>query len=344
MSIDVSDPSANGGGGGGSIQYNDAVIHVATKNGSGSQSANLILLRALFRMGIPVSGKNLFPSNIAGLPTWFTVRANEDGWLARRERIDVLVAMNDSTAAEDIAALEPGSMLVLNDALGRYLDRDDLVVHKVPFSKIVAEACPDTKLRKRVINVVYVGVLAWLLDIDFDAVEYAIGHQFGGKKRAVEINRDAARAGYEWARAYLPKHDALRFRASDRTEGKIIIEGNEAAALGLMFGGVTVLAWYPITPSSSVCENLMDYLGKYRVDPETGKATFAVVQAEDEIASIGVVLGASWAGARAVTATSGPGISLMSEMAGLSYFAEIPAVIVDVQRMGPSTALPTRTS
>lgn len=344
MSTVVSETSSEEAVAEGQLVYNDAVVDIATKNGSGSQSANLILLRALYNMGVPVSGKNLFPSNIAGLPTWFTIRANEAGWLARRARNDILVAMNDTTVQDDIASLEPGATVVLNDSLKRFVNRDDLTIHAVPFSKLVKEACPDQKLRKRVINIIYVGVLAWMLDIDMDSVEAAIAHQFGGKKKAVAINKDAAVAGYEWAKENLPKHPGLRMRATDKTRNKIIIEGNEAGALGLLFGGATVLAWYPITPSSSLCEKLMEYFGKYRVDPETGKATFAVVQAEDEIASMGVVLGAGWAGARAVTATAGPGISLMSEMAGLSYFAEIPAVIVDVQRMGPSTGLPTRTS
>jgi len=326
------------------LVVNDAVIKIATKNGSGSQSANLILLRAICKMGIPVSGKNLFPSNIAGLPTWFTIRANEDGWIARRVASDILIAMNDSTAAEDIAELPVGAMVILNDALKRFNTRKDLTVHAVPFNKLVAEACPDTKLRKRVINVIYVGVVAWLLDIDMDTVLEAISFQFGGKKAAIILNKAAADAGYEWAKENLPKHPALRMRPSNKTEGKMIIEGNEATAIGLLFGGTTVLGWYPITPSSSVCETLIDLLAKYRHDPESGLATYAAIQAEDEIASMGIVLGAGWAGARAVTATSGPGISLMAEMAGLSYFAEIPAVIVDVQRMGPSTGLPTRTA
>ncbi len=326
------------------LVYNDAVVHIGTTNGSGSQSANLILLRAVCRMGIPVSGKNLFPSNIAGLPTWFTIRANEDGWLARRGRSDILIAMNDATAAADMAELEPGATVILNDVLKKLVTRTDLRVHAVPFNKLVADACPDRKLRNRVINVIYVGVLAWLLEIDTESVAEAISHQFAGKKSAVTLNKAAADAGYEWAKNHLPRHPGLRMRPSHKTQGRIIIEGNEATAIGLLFGGTTVLAWYPITPSSSVCENLIDLFEKHRSDPATGKATYAAVQAEDEIASIGFVLGAGWAGARAVTATSGPGISLMAEMAGLSYFAEIPAVIVDVQRMGPSTGLPTRTN
>ena len=323
---------------------NDAVIKIATKNGSGSQSANLILLRSICKMGIPVSGKNLFPSNIAGLPTWFTIRANEQGWLARRASNDIVIAMNEQTVAEDLSDLEPGAMVILNDALQRLVTRTDLSILNVPFNKLVAEACPDHKLRKRVINVIYVGIVAWLLDIDMETVLEAISFQFGGKKTAIDLNKAAADAGYEWAKEHLSKHPKLRLRPTNKTQNKMIIEGNEATAIGFLFGGTTVLAWYPITPSSSVCETLIDLFEKYRNDPLTGKATYAAIQAEDEIASMGIVLGAGWAGARAITATSGPGISLMSEMAGLSYFAEIPAVICDVQRMGPSTGLPTRTA
>lgn len=323
---------------------NDVVLNIATKNGSGSTSANLILLRAIFGMGIPASAKNLFPSNIAGLPTWFTIRANEDGWLGLRSRCDILVAMNESTIEEDLRAVEPGTTVVINESLKRFVTREDIRLYEVPFSTLIKEACADTRLRKRVINVIYVGVLAWLLDIEMEEVQAAIDRQFSTKPAAAKINHDAATVGYEWAQQTIEKLGHLRLQRSSQATGKILIEGNEAAALGLLFGGASVLAWYPITPSSSVCENLSDYFHKYRIDSETGKATFAVVQAEDEIASIGIVLGAGWAGARSVTATSGPGLSLMAEMAGLSYFAEIPAVIIDVQRMGPSTGLPTRTA
>lgn len=323
---------------------NDVVIKIATTNGSGSQSANLILLRSIFKLGIPVNGKNLFPSNIAGLPTWYTIRANEEGWIAQKSKIDIAVCMNPQTVDDDIAELEAGAVLVLNEALSSHAQRDDIKTIIVPFDKLVKEASADTRLRKKVINVIYDGVLAWLMDIPLETIHEAIHHQFGGKPAAVNINQDASTVGYEWAASKLDSKLQHRLEERSLTENKIIIEGNEATALGLMFGGVTVAAWYPITPSSSVCENLSLFMDKYRRDPETGKATYAIVQAEDEIASIGMVLGASWAGSRACTATSGPGISLMSEMAGLSYFAEIPAVIVDVQRMGPSTGLPTRTA
>ena len=300
-------------------------------------------------MGVPVAGKNLFPSNIEGLPTWFTVRANEAGWMANRKRTDVMVAMNDDTVGQDIRELEPGAILILDDKLRRHRDVDqdklaELSVVAVPFAKLVTQVCDVIKLRKKIVNVIYVGVLAYLLDIDMEEVNAAIDHQFGKKPSAAKMNKDAAQAGFDWARHNALEKAPFRIERRNLTANQIIIEGNEATAMGLMFGGVSVVAWYPITPSSSVCEALNMYLNKFRRDPETGKATFAVVQAEDEIASIGMVLGAGWAGARACTATAGPGISLMGEMAGLSYFAEIPAVIVDVQRMGPSTGLPTRTS
>jgi 2-oxoglutarate ferredoxin oxidoreductase subunit alpha len=323
---------------------NDVVIKIATANGSGSQSANLILLRSIFKMGIPVNGKNLFPSNIAGLPTWYTIRANEEGWIGNKSKIDIAVCMNPQTVDDDIAELETGAVLILNEALKSHATREDIKTIVVPFDTLVKEASADTRLRKKVINVIYDGVLAWLMDVPLDTIHEAIHHQFGGKPAAVNINQDASTVGYKWAEDTLDSKLQHRLEERSLTENKIIIEGNEATALGLMFGGVTVAAWYPITPSSSVCENLSLFMDKYRRDPESDKATYAIVQAEDEIASIGMVLGAGWAGARACTATSGPGISLMAEMAGLSYFAEIPAVIVDVQRMGPSTGLPTRTA
>jgi 2-oxoglutarate ferredoxin oxidoreductase subunit alpha len=323
---------------------NDVVITVATSNGTGSQSANLILLRAIFQMGVPVSGKNMFPSNIQGLPTWFTVRANEDGWVARKRDADVFVAMNVESIEDDIAGLPSGALLVINKTLASHVNRSDLRVDVVPFDDLVVPVCKDAKLRKMVVNIMYVGILAHVLDIDMQEVKSAIARQFARKASAAATNTAAAIAAYEWAKANLPPLGQRVLRRTDKTKGKIIIEGNQAAALGLVFGGLTVLAWYPITPSSSLCEYCMDYLDELRRDPETGKATFAVVQAEDELASIGMVVGAGWAGARAATSTSGPGISLMAEFAGLAYFAEIPAVIIDVQRVGPSTGLPTRVS
>lgn len=323
---------------------NDFSIHVATVNGSGSQSSNLILLRALFEMGIPVSGKNMFPSNIAGLPTWYTIRASRFGFTGRKKEVDFLVAMNSETAQEDVESLEPGCAVVYDEPLQLQHLRDDLHFYPVPFDKLVAPVCPIVKLRKLVRNIIYDGVLAYLLGIEMEEVRRAIYRQFSAKPKAADLNWNAAVAGYEWAEEHLVKTDPFLLERMDENRGKIIIEGNAAAALGAVFGGVSVLTWYPITPSSSLAEAAQAYLERFRVDPETGKATFAVVQAEDELASIGMAVGAGWAGARAMTTTAGPGISLMSEFVGLAHFAEIPVVIINVQRMGPSTGLPTRTS
>jgi len=321
---------------------NDFAIQVATVNGSGSQSANTVLLRALFQMGIPVSGKNLFPSNIAGLPTWYTIRVSRDGWVARKKEVDLLVAMNGETARDDVAQLPSGAAVVYDAPLALEAMRADLAFYPVPFDELVAPVSSDARLRKLLRNMVYVGVLAGLLGIEIDEVERALGRVFGKKQKALELNLRAVRAGLEHA-ATVEKRDPFRVERMDATRGKIIIDGNAATALGALFAGVTVVPWYPITPSTSVVESLHAYLEQYR-RTAGGEATFAVVQAEDELAAIGMVIGASWAGARAMTATSGPGISLMSEFAGLGYFAEVPAVIVDVQRIGPSTGLPTRTS
>lgn len=322
---------------------NDVVMKIATPNGSGSQSANLILMRAIFEMGIPVAGKNLFPSNIQGLPTWYTIRVNDKGFLAQRRLTDIMIAMNPDSVVDDVAEVPPGGTLIIRKKLDMFARRDDITTYIVPFTDLATEVCPDAKLRNKVINVVYVGVMAWLLDIDFDAVVRAIGHQFGNKPKAVALNQSAAEAGYKWAQEHVKPHPEFRMRPSEAAKGKILIEGNEASALGMMMGGCAFAAWYPITPSSSLCEYLADFMETHRKDPVTGKNNFAIIQAEDELSAMGMVLGASWAGARSFTSTSGPGISLMAEMAGLSYFAEIPAVIVDVQRMGPSTGLPTRT-
>ncbi len=321
---------------------NDFSIQVATANGSGSQSSNTVLLRAIFQMGVPVSGKNLFPSNIAGLPTWYTIRASKDGFVARKKEIDILVAMNAETSRDDVLALAPGAVAVYDAPLALDQLRDDLVFYPVPFDKLVEPVTGEAKLRKLLRNMAYVGVLARLFSIDMAEVEGAIAKQFGKKAKARELNVAAARAGYEHA-ATLEKRDPFSVRRMDATRGKIIVDGNAACALGALFAGVTVVTWYPITPSSSLVESLIGYLKKFRIGPD-GKATYAVVQAEDELAAIGMVIGAGWAGARAMTATAGPGVSLMSEFAGLGYYAEVPAVVFDVQRVGPSTGLPTRTS
>jgi 2-oxoglutarate/2-oxoacid ferredoxin oxidoreductase subunit alpha len=321
---------------------NDFSIQVATVNGSGSQSANLVLLKSIFGMGIPVSGKNLFPSNIAGLPTWYTIRASKQGYVARRREIELLVAMNSETAREDILSLPSGGAAIYDVGLDLKQYRDDVVCYPVPFDKLTAAVCPEAKLRKLVRNMIYVGVVAQLLAMDLVAVENAVRRQFARKQKAADLNWTAVKAGYDFAAASLIKQDPLTLEAMHATEGKIIIDGNAAAALGAMFAGVTVVTWYPITPSSSVVESLIDYMKKYRIE-EDGKANFAIVQAEDELAAIGMVLGAGWAGARSMTSTSGPGISLMAEFAGLGYFAEVPGVIFDIQRVGPSTGMPTRT-
>jgi 2-oxoglutarate ferredoxin oxidoreductase subunit alpha len=323
---------------------NDFSIQIATVNGSGSQSSNNVLMRSIFRMGVPVSGKNLFPSNIAGLPTWFTIRASKHGYIARRKEIDFLVAMNPQTAREDVAAIRPGAAVVYEQSLKLDGTRSDVVFYPVPFAELAKKVIPEVKLRKLLANMIYVGVVGQLLSIDKTEIQTAVVRQFKSKSKAIELNQKAIDLGFEYAEQHLTKADPLRVERMNKTEGKVLIDGNAAAALGAMFGGVSVVTWYPITPSSSVVEQLIDYMKQYRVDKETGKATFAIVQAEDELAAIGMTLGAGWAGARSMTSTSGPGISLMSEFAGLGYYAEIPAVIWNIQRVGPSTGLPTRTA
>ena len=323
---------------------NDFSIQVATVNGSGSQTANTVLMRAIFQMGIPVSGKNMFPSNIAGLPTWFTIRASRHGYIGRKKEVDFLVAMNPETAREDVMKLDSGAAVVYDEPLKLGELRSDLHFYPVPFDKIVAPVCPDAKLRKLVRNMIYTGVVANLLSIEMEEIHTALLKQFGKKKaKAAELNWGAAQAGFDYAAKSFEKKHPFVVERMNQTAGKIIIDGNAACALGAMFAGVTVVTWYPITPSSSLVESLIGYARRFRNDPETGKTTCAIVQAEDELASIGMALGAGWAGARSMTATAGPGISLMSEFIGLGYYAEIPAVIFDVERVGPSTGLPTRT-
>jgi 2-oxoglutarate ferredoxin oxidoreductase subunit alpha len=322
---------------------NDFSINVATVNGSGSQSANSVLLKSIFGMGVPVSGKNLFPSNIAGLPTWYTIRASKDGYVARKREAEVLVALNPDTAKEDVLALASGGVVIYEEKLNLKQYRDDVVFYPVPFDTITASICPEAKLRKLVRNMVYVGSVAQILSIDLSVVESGLRKQFAKKQKVFDLNFGAVKAGFDYAAERLPKQDPYSIERMDQTKGKIIIDGNAACGMGAVFAGVTVVAWYPITPSTSVVEATTDLLKKLRVTPE-GKATYAVVQAEDELAAIGMVLGAGWAGARSMTATSGPGISLMAEFSGLGYYAEIPGVIFDVQRSGPSTGMPTRTS
>lgn len=347
MSEDVAEGvqagAAPAGGHSGKRIVNDFSIQAATVNGSGSQSANNVLLRSIFRMGIPVSGKNLFPSNIAGLPTWYTIRASKHGYVARKKEIDFLIAMNAETAKEDMLSLPAGAAAIYDEGLNLCQYREDVICYPVPFDKLTAAVCTDGKLRKLVKNMVYVGVAAQLLHMDMECVERELRKIFAKKQKAADLNWAAVQAGHAYANGSLTKQDPFVLEKMHATDGKIIIDGNSAAALGAMFAGVTVVTWYPITPSSSVVEQLINYLRKHRIEAD-GKATFAVVQAEDELAAIGGVLGAGWAGARAMTATSGPGISLMAEFAGLGYFAELPGVIFDIQRVGPSTGMPTRTA
>ncbi len=341
--------TAAGAGASSDVVVNDFSLQVATANGSGSQTANSVLMRSIFQMGVPVSGKNLFPSNIQGLPTWFTIRASREGYIGRKRELDVLVCMNPETAEEDVREVRAGAFVVYEKKLGLENPgkrRDDVTYYAVPFSELVLKitAAPEhAKLRKLIVNMIYVGVVADLMGIDPAETEKAIAKQLKGKKKAVDLNVSAVKIGLEYAAANFPNKIPHRVQRMDATAGKIIVEGNAAAALGCVFAGATVCAWYPITPSSSLCESFIDFCDDLRVDPETGKKNVAVIQAEDEIASIGMVVGAGWAGARAFTSTSGPGVSLMSEIIGLGYYTEIPAVIFDVQRVGPSTGLPTRT-
>ncbi|CAN5798075.1 2-oxoacid:acceptor oxidoreductase subunit alpha [soil metagenome] len=332
---------------------NDLAIRVGTVNGSGSQSSNLVLLRALHHMGIPCSGKNIFPSNIEGLPTWFHLRANAKGYIAHRADTPLLVCMNEQTAADDVKHVVSGALVIYRDDFKADLAglRNDVRYFSVPFQSLVEEAYPPdgTKTyrdkQRKVINMVYVGVLAYFTGIEMEAVEEGIRYEFPGRKaKAGEINIRAAWAGFDWAAEHLNDEKfPHRVERINKTEGQILIDGNKSAALGATFGGASVLSWYPITPSSSLAEYAEDFLKAHRLDAD-GQRTFAVVQAEDELAAIGMAVGAGWVGARALTATSGPGIALMTEFVGLAYFAEIPTTIIDVQRMGPSTGLPTRTS
>jgi 2-oxoglutarate ferredoxin oxidoreductase subunit alpha len=323
---------------------NDFQIVIATVNGTGSQTANTTLVRTLFGMGIPVTGKNVFPSNIQGLPTWFYIRLNKDGYTARRDTSAILVAMNLSTVSEDIKQLPPGGVCVLPEEWGLKQTRDDISYYPVPVKSLISNSEVPSNLRDYVSNMIYVGVLSFLLNIELAEVERALEYHFGGQSKAAVLNNSVVQSAFEWAAANLIKSDPYIVKRMDGTRGMILLDGNSAGALGAVFGGVNLAAWYPITPSTSLIDALREYLSNLRHDPETGKATYVIIQAEDELAAVGMVVGAGWAGARAMTATSGPGISLMSEYTGLAYFAEVPVVIWDVQRVGPATGLPTRTS
>jgi len=327
-------------------KVNDLTFQAATVNGSGSQSANLVLTRAIFSMGIPVAPKNVFPSNIEGLPTWYQLRVSSRGYQARTGDPDVVVALNPTTWAADLAGVRPGGAVIHEEVYSTAGARDDVAYFPVPFAKLAKTRIQSDTLRKQLTNMIYVGVVAGLLGIPFEAIEHGIKRTFQTKPKAWQVNVDAACVGYEYWREHFsdrPIQDVLR-PMSGAVDGKVLVEGNEAAALGCLMGGCTVAAWYPITPSSSLCENLIAYSDRFRIDPETGRRKIAIVQAEDELAAVGIAIGAGWAGARAMTSTSGPGISLMAEFSGLAYYAEIPVVIFDIQRIGPSTGLPTRTS
>jgi len=324
---------------------NDFVIRFANVNGSGSASANQLFAHAILRMGVPVAPRNIFPSNIQGLPTWYEVRVSQAGHLGARGGVDLMVAMNPQTWDKDVAAIEPGGYLFYDSTrpVPKSRFRDDINVICMPLTEICNRSYSDSRQRQLFKNIMYVGALTALLDIDVTEVEGLIGEEFKGKDKLIAPNLEALHIGRDYAREHLACPIGLRVRRADAVGERIYIEGNSAAALGAVYGGATVCAWYPITPSSSLAEAFTRHCARHRVDPQTGKHRYAIVQAEDELASLGIVVGAAWNGARAFTATSGPGISLMQEFLGLAYFAEVPAVIFDVQRGGPSTGMPTRT-
>ena len=326
-----------------SDKVNNFSITVATVNGSGSQTSNLTILRSLFRMGIPASGKNLFPSNIQGLPTWYTIRISKDGFLARREEQEVVVAMNLATFSRDLHDVSPGGVFFYPDDIKLPIDRQDIVAYPMPVKQLTRASDAPSNLRDYVANMVYVGVLAQMIGIDREKILQAISFHFKGKNKPIELNWGVVQAAASWASQNLVKQDPFLVEPMDATQGYIMADGNTAAALGAIYGGVQFVSWYPITPASSLAESLVEYLPMFRKDPETGKNTYAVVQAEDELAAIGMAVGAGWSGLRAMTSTSGPGLSLMTEYAGLGYFAEVPIVVWDIERVGPSTGLPTRT-
>ena len=327
------------------VSYNDFVIRFANVNGSGSASANGMFAKALFRMGVPVATRNIFPSNIQGLPTWFEVRVNEQGYLGRREGVDIMVAMNAETYAEDVASIKSGGYLVYDNSkpLAKSLKRHDVTEIGIPLAAMLLPEFADQKQRGLFKNITYLGALTALLNIEFEVITGMVATQYKGKDALIAPNIHALELGRRYAMDYLDCPLPLQVRRSDANGDKIMIDGNAAAALGALYGGATVCAWYPITPSTSVAEAFEKYANQLRIDSATGRRKFAVIQAEDELSAIGIVIGAGWNGARSFTATSGPGVSLMSEFLGLAYFAEIPAVIMDIQRAGPSTGMPTRT-
>ena len=320
--------------------YNDFTINIATANGTGSQSSNLILLNSMFQMGVPVSGKNLFPSNIAGLPTWFIIRASDDGYQAPGNKAHIQVLMNKDSWRKDLEKLEPGTLVVYNEDVKLPVDRDDCFAFGMPMTKMARGINP--KLARLMCNMYYVGGLAHLLGIDEDMINECVSNQFKGKEKAIEFNLRAIGEGRAYAAENWTDESPYHVEFRDKDPDTFLVEGNEAVALGAIYGGVNLLSWYPITPSSSMAESMIEWLPELR-EADDGGTTCAVIQAEDELAAAGMVVGAGWAGGRGMTCTSGPGISLMSEFIGLSYFAEVPGVIWDINRVGPSTGLPTRT-
>ena len=322
---------------------NDFAFSVATKNGSGSQTSNNVLVMSLFRMGIPVNGKNLFPSNIKGLPTWYTIRASKDGYTARKAITEIVVAYNDGTATEDVANLPPGGVCITTDKIARVIkQRDDISYYEIPVAALMKKTDVPTAFRKLVENMTYVGAVAKLFDIPLDLIYDVLLSNFKGKDKPATMNHDVVKLAYDWTTENIEKTDPYRFERMEGTTGKIMMTGNDAGALGAVFGGVNVVAWYPITPSTSFVDGIIGF--RHLRQNENKENTIAIVQAEDELAAAGIITGAGWAGSRALTSTSGPGISLMAEFAGLAYFAEVPAVFWNITRMGPSTGLPTRTS
>ena len=326
-------------------RLNDFVIKLANVNGTGSASANTLIMKSIFRMGVPVMGKNYFPSNIQGLPTWYEIRVTRDGYVARSGRVDLMVAMNAETYAKDVREVSPGGYLIYDSTWPRstLLTRDDITIIGVPLARICNENFTGVRNRILMKNIMYAGVLAALLDLDVEVIRQLLTESYAKKPALVEANMKAVQLGFDWAKANLECPLPIRIERMDKTRGHVMIDGNTAAALGCVYAGATVGPWYPITPSTSLMDAFRSFCQKLRVDPETGRNNFAVIQAEDELSAIGMVLGANWMGARAFTATSGPGISLMNEFIGLAYYAEVPAVIFDVQRVGPSTGMPTRT-
>jgi 2-oxoglutarate ferredoxin oxidoreductase subunit alpha len=324
---------------------NDVVIKIATVNGTGSASANGLLMKAIFRMGIPVVGKNYFPSNIQGLPTWYEIRVTGEGYQSRTDKIDLMIAMNAQTYKQDLAAVSPGGWLIYDSTWprNRLLEREDINVLGVPLSRMCNEHFDTARTRILMKNVAYVGVIAALLEIDLDVIKTLLSETFASKKRMIDSNLDAIRLGYDYAVEQFSCPLPVKVEAMDKTRNHIIIDGNTAAGLGCVYAGATVGAWYPITPSTSLMDAYTTFCKMYRTDEETGDKKYCIIQAEDELSAIGMVLGAAWNGARSFTPTSGPGISLMSEFIGFAYYAEVPTVIFDVQRTGPSTGMPTRT-